>query len=277
MESVAPLDVPVPGSYLIAHPMVADECFKRSVVLVVEVDDYGTRGVVVNCPTPTQLRARVRAVPHAADWQDAESARALLMHHLGDNRVYLGGPVRQVLMLHRYADVGGRLICGEGGGGGGGGSDTSSSAPAEPAAASAQLPLPPLAFGTPPPGGVGRRRRDRGSDGGGGGGGERGAPADCIHVGGDLMKANALLAARKAAPSDFEIVVGVAAWEPGMLEAELGRGAWVVARGAPSLAVGARAELWGDMLAALGGAHAEMARVPPEADEAARRDERQAA
>jgi len=83
--------VPLPGQLLVATPEITDEPFRRSVVLLLDHDDDGTLGLVVNRPT----RLAVRQV--LPTWHD-EVVRPPV--------VFSGGPVSpdSALGLARLAD-----------------------------------------------------------------------------------------------------------------------------------------------------------------------------
>lgn len=83
--------VPLPGQLLVATPEITDEPFRRSVVLLLDHDDDGTLGLVVNRPT----RLPVRQVLPA--WHDEV---------VGPSVVFSGGPVSpdSALGLARLAD-----------------------------------------------------------------------------------------------------------------------------------------------------------------------------
>ena len=79
------------GKLLIAEPLLADPNFDRSVVLMIEHNDEGALGVVLNRPTDLEVAAVL------SDWSDLAADPPVL---------YMGGPVQQngVLALGRRRD-----------------------------------------------------------------------------------------------------------------------------------------------------------------------------
>jgi putative transcriptional regulator len=79
------------GQLLIAEPMLGDPNFDRSVVLMIEHNDDGALGVVLNRPTDLEVDAVL------SEWADLAAAPPVL---------YMGGPVEQngVLALGRRRD-----------------------------------------------------------------------------------------------------------------------------------------------------------------------------
>jgi putative transcriptional regulator len=71
---------PLAGRLLVATPVIGDPNFHRSVVLLLEHDDGGTLGVVINRPTDAAL---VDSLP---GWADLAAAPGV---------VFVGGPVEQ--------------------------------------------------------------------------------------------------------------------------------------------------------------------------------------
>lgn len=83
--ALAQQDQPANGLLLVAKPSLADPNFARTVVLVTQVEDGGTVGVIVNRPTTLKL----------TDFLSEEFDT----HNYAD-RLYFGGPVmRQVLVV----------------------------------------------------------------------------------------------------------------------------------------------------------------------------------
>jgi putative transcriptional regulator len=80
----------VVGKLLIAEPMLGDPNFERSVVLMIEHNDEGALGVVLNRPTDLEVRAVLE------DWAGLAAEPPVL---------YVGGPVEQngVIALGRWA------------------------------------------------------------------------------------------------------------------------------------------------------------------------------
>ncbi len=83
------MEKPVAGTLLIAHPVIRDPNFRRSVVLLCEHNEDGTYGLVLNRPTPFHLSEIV-------DEPVIESP------------IFLGGPV-QPNSLHILHRVGSRI------------------------------------------------------------------------------------------------------------------------------------------------------------------------
>jgi putative transcriptional regulator len=81
----------VRGQLLVAGPALLDPNFWRTVVLVVEHNDEGALGLVLNRPSETSV---ADAVPQLADLLDA------------DERLYIGGPVQpsSVIVLAEFED-----------------------------------------------------------------------------------------------------------------------------------------------------------------------------
>jgi putative transcriptional regulator len=93
LDEVTPEDSTV-GKLLIAEPMLGDPNFDRSVVLMIEHNDEGALGVVLNRPTDLEVDAVL------TEWVDLAASPPVL---------YMGGPVEQngVLALgrRRHPDV----------------------------------------------------------------------------------------------------------------------------------------------------------------------------
>jgi putative transcriptional regulator len=78
------------GVFLEAKPGMQDPNFSETVVLVTQTDDAGTVGVIVNRPTPLQLRQFLPDAAVAANYRD---------------RIYFGGPVmREAIVALLRAD-----------------------------------------------------------------------------------------------------------------------------------------------------------------------------
>lgn len=78
------------GVFLVAKPGMQDPNFSETVVLVTQTDDASTVGVIVNRPTPLQLRQFLPDTAAAANYRD---------------RVYFGGPVmREAIVALFRAD-----------------------------------------------------------------------------------------------------------------------------------------------------------------------------
>lgn len=77
------------GKLLIAEPMLGDPNFDRAVVLMIEHNDQGALGVVLNRPTELEVSTVL------ADWAELAAEPSVL---------YVGGPVEQngVLALGRH-------------------------------------------------------------------------------------------------------------------------------------------------------------------------------
>lgn len=93
LDEVTPEDSTV-GKLLIAEPMLGDPNFDRSVVLMIEHNEDGALGVVLNRPTDLEVDAVL------SEWVDLAASPPVL---------YMGGPVEQngVLALgrRRHPDV----------------------------------------------------------------------------------------------------------------------------------------------------------------------------
>jgi putative transcriptional regulator len=89
LGAVTPGDSTV-GQLLIAEPLLGDPNFERSVVLMIEHNDDGALGVVLNRPTDLEVDAVL------GEWVDLAASPPVL---------YMGGPVEQngVLALGRRA------------------------------------------------------------------------------------------------------------------------------------------------------------------------------
>jgi putative transcriptional regulator len=98
MEAVESLQ----GHLLVASPALLDPNFRRTVVLIVEHDDEGAVGLVLNRPSETAV---AEAVPPLADIMDA------------DDTVCVGGPVQPnaVCVLAEWEDAGvaGSIVFGD--------------------------------------------------------------------------------------------------------------------------------------------------------------------
>lgn len=82
---------PLVGSLLVARPTVGDPCFGRSVIAMIQHDDSGSMGVILNRMTNLCLSDVMDDVPHADEVP-----------------VFLGGPVNTELMFFLHdlgADV----------------------------------------------------------------------------------------------------------------------------------------------------------------------------
>ncbi|CAM9497972.1 unnamed protein product [Ectocarpus sp. 6 AP-2014] len=79
---------------------------------------------------------------------------------------------------------------------------------------------------------------------------------------GKMEKAAELLTKGTAKPADFSLVVGASAWDAGQLQGELNHGLWIMAKAPASFALAGGEDMWRDMLEAMGGPYAAMARVP---------------
>lgn len=77
-----------PGRFLVAARKLEDPNFSQAVVLLVDYDETGAFGLVVNRPTELQLRVALPEVPELAG---------------SDARVFLGGPVstERIVVLFR--------------------------------------------------------------------------------------------------------------------------------------------------------------------------------
>lgn len=83
--ALAQQDQPANGLLLVAKPSLADPNFSRTVVLVTQVEDGGTVGVIVNRPTVLKLSDFLSDEFDTRNYAD---------------RVFFGGPVmRQVLVV----------------------------------------------------------------------------------------------------------------------------------------------------------------------------------
>ena len=85
------MHVPVPGSFLVASPILQDPNFRRSVVLLCEHDDaQGSMGVVVNRPSELTLDETL-----------------LSAGEIAPQALWIGGPVQPdaVVVLHRDSGV----------------------------------------------------------------------------------------------------------------------------------------------------------------------------
>jgi putative transcriptional regulator len=89
LDAVTPVESTV-GKLLIAEPLLGDPNFDRSVVLMIEHNEDGALGVVLNRPTELEVDAVL------SEWSDMAASPAVL---------YMGGPVEQngVLALGRRA------------------------------------------------------------------------------------------------------------------------------------------------------------------------------
>ena len=74
---------PVSGALLVAKPTVDDDCFGRSVILLIDHDKEGTMGLMLNRPTTLMLNDAIT-----------------LDRVLDDVRLYLGGPVNDNVMFY---------------------------------------------------------------------------------------------------------------------------------------------------------------------------------
>jgi len=72
------------GKLLVASPLLTDPNFYRTVVLILQHDDTGAVGVVLNRPTSSPIRA------HLPEWEDAVIEPAV---------VFVGGPVEQAIAI----------------------------------------------------------------------------------------------------------------------------------------------------------------------------------
>jgi putative transcriptional regulator len=81
------------GQLLIAGPSLLDPNFWRTVVLVVEHNDEGALGLVLNRPSETTVHEAVPLLEELVD---------------GDEKLYIGGPVQpsSVIVLARLEDPG---------------------------------------------------------------------------------------------------------------------------------------------------------------------------
>lgn len=79
---------PYPGSFLLAHPLLEDENFSRSVVLLTQVDESSSVGLIVNKLSDYNLSQALRG-----SWPEWP--------------LYLGGPVStdSLYYLHRRPDL----------------------------------------------------------------------------------------------------------------------------------------------------------------------------
>jgi putative transcriptional regulator len=83
--ALAQQDQPANGLLLVAKPSLADPNFSRTVVLVTQVEDGGTVGVILNRPTVLKLTDFLSEEFETRNYTD---------------RIYFGGPVmRQVLVV----------------------------------------------------------------------------------------------------------------------------------------------------------------------------------
>jgi putative transcriptional regulator len=83
--ALAQQDLPANGLLLVAKPSLSDPNFTRTVVLVTQIEDGGTVGVIVNRPTTLKLQQFLSGEFDTANYRDP---------------VYLGGPVmRQALVV----------------------------------------------------------------------------------------------------------------------------------------------------------------------------------
>ncbi|MEM9828436.1 MAG: YqgE/AlgH family protein [Planctomycetota bacterium] len=82
------------GRLLIASPHLTDGNFFRSVVLMVQHDDEGGFGLLLNRPTDRRLRGVLVDAKDDAAWRD-------------DDLIYCGGPVEgPLLAIHTIAGIG---------------------------------------------------------------------------------------------------------------------------------------------------------------------------
>ena len=84
----ARIDEPAPGVFLVARRSLEGPVFGRSVVLLLDHDEYGSRGLVIN----RRMQARLSDVVSGLDNEEADK-----------HRLFLGGPVgtHQIFMLFR--------------------------------------------------------------------------------------------------------------------------------------------------------------------------------
>jgi putative transcriptional regulator len=80
------------GRFLVAAPKLRDANFARSVVLIVDYDETGALGLIINRPTQVRLSTALPHLPAIADRAD---------------RIYVGGPVaaQRVVLLIRAPEV----------------------------------------------------------------------------------------------------------------------------------------------------------------------------
>lgn len=86
------------GSLLISYPFLEDDYFYRSVVCMIEHNEEGSFGLIINKKMPHKIGD---AVP--------------LLAHL-DNHIYMGGPVdtQSLFFLHPYKDLKDTMMVAEG-------------------------------------------------------------------------------------------------------------------------------------------------------------------
>jgi putative transcriptional regulator len=79
------------GHYLIAEEELSDPNFNKTVILMIDHDDKGALGLVINRPAKTKLR---EVLPH------------FLNHPSGELPIYYGGPVQPEFMfvLHKQLE-----------------------------------------------------------------------------------------------------------------------------------------------------------------------------
>lgn len=83
--ALAQQDLPANGLLLVAKPSLSDPNFTRTVVLVTQIEDGGTVGVILNRPTTVKLKEFLSGEFDTSNYRDP---------------VYLGGPVmRQALVV----------------------------------------------------------------------------------------------------------------------------------------------------------------------------------
>ena len=80
------------AQFLVATPSLLDPMFSRSVILLLNNDDKGALGIIVNRPTPATIAQIFPHIEHAAGRTD---------------NLYLGGPVRptRIFVLLRSAEA----------------------------------------------------------------------------------------------------------------------------------------------------------------------------
>jgi putative transcriptional regulator len=90
--------------------------------------------------------------------------------------------------------------------------------------------------------------------------------AERVYLGGDLEAAACEVEENRMKGEEVMFFNGSSTWTAGQLDGELRRGTWVPVQAPVNIALGAKKNLWKEMMEALGGEFAEFSQMPPVRD-----------